>query len=45
MDSGAKLMNRISKTLNDIHYGRVKHEWAPLVEDEWTDKLQMNVTN
>ena len=44
MDTGAKVMNRIAKELNDIQYGRVKHEWAPLIEDEWMP-LKMNVTN
>ena len=44
MDTGAKVMNRIAKQLNDIQYGKIKHEWAPLVEDEWMP-LKMNVTN
>ena len=44
MDTGAKVMNRIAKELNDIQYGRVKHEWAPSIEDEWMP-LKMNVTN
>jgi branched-chain amino acid aminotransferase len=44
METGAKVMSRIAKELNDIQYGRVIHEWAPLVEDEWMS-IKMNVTN
>ena len=32
MNNGAPLMSRFSKELNDIHYGRTQHEWAPLIE-------------
>ena len=44
METGAKVMTRIANELSDIQYGRVKHEWAPLVEDEWM-KVKMNVKN
>lgn len=44
METGAKVMSRISKELNDIHYGKIQHEWAPLVDDDWMS-IKMNMTN
>ncbi len=33
MKSGAIIMNRIAKELNDIQYGKVPHEWS--VKIDW----------
>ncbi len=33
MDTGAQYMSRLSKELNDIHYGRVSHKWMQLVDE------------
>lgn len=32
MKNGAPLMSRFAKELNDIQYGKVSHDWAPIVE-------------
>ena len=32
MKTGAVLMSRIAKELNDIQYGRVPHEWSHVIE-------------
>lgn len=31
MSEGAPIMSEMSQALNDIHYGRVEHEWAPVI--------------
>lgn len=33
MQNGAPYMSEFAKQLNQIHYGSVKHDWAPLVEN------------
>lgn len=33
LQSGAVIMSRIAKELNDIQYGRLSHEWAQLAEE------------
>jgi branched-chain amino acid aminotransferase len=32
MKSGAVLMNRIAKELNEIQYGKVPHEWSVKID-------------
>jgi branched-chain amino acid aminotransferase len=31
MTSGAPLMNKFAKQLNEIHYGKVNSRWAPVI--------------
>ncbi len=33
MTSGAVIMSRISKELNDIQYGKIEHEWSVKIEE------------
>lgn len=34
MDKGAPIMSQFSKELNEIQYGKVNSEWAPIIEEE-----------
>ena len=34
MDKGAPIMSQFSKELNEIHYGKINSEWAPVIEEE-----------